>query len=254
MLLERTLHFDTVYSNKTNNNSYNVNFVLPEPIRKVSKIYLQSIEFPIGFANIRSSSTLNKFSISISGTVYNITLTDKVYTSISSLCADIVTASTSVLPAGDMLSFVVNTNGTITCTITNTTAIAFTINPTQLSNYVLGFLFQNSPVISSTQYSITGQNNYLLNVDNYINLYLDVRSNANSNANNQLCSFKVPLNANSGVVYYLAENSTFAQYVTLSDPTYILNQFNIIVFDRFGNIINSLGLDYSFSLKIVYED
>ena len=49
----RIINFDSIYSNKTNNNPFNTNFVLTETLKNVSKITLKSIEIPISNYNVR---------------------------------------------------------------------------------------------------------------------------------------------------------------------------------------------------------
>ena len=53
------------------------------------------------------------------------------------------------------------------------------------------------------------------------------------------------------MVFYLGDNSTFSQSIKISDPNFVLAQFQITVFDRFGYNISQC-LDYTFTLGIEY--
>ena len=62
------------------------------PIVNAKRIWLKSIELPVGFSNIRStnfSNTLTVNTASTGGTSYTITLPDRIYTSIQQLLHDI---------------------------------------------------------------------------------------------------------------------------------------------------------------------
>ena len=69
-----------------------------------------------------------------------------------------------------------------------------------------------------------------------------------TSALNQLVSFKIPLNAVGNTIYYMAENMSFSQYITITDSNFVLNSLRIQIYDRFGKIIKSNELDYTFHL------
>ena len=64
---------------------------------------------------------------------------------------------------------------------------------------------------------------YNLNYDNYLNMYIYNVPNPGVQANTNLCTFKIPLNASNGVVYYLSENTGFSQYVDFSISNCLYN-------------------------------
>ena len=113
------INLDTHYSTTTD--SFNANFILSNPLRKVEKMYLKSVELPIGFTNVRTN--FNSFVISISNASGNnytsstITLTNNNYTDISSLLTDINTllASKSI-----NLSFELNSSNLVQIVKTGT--------------------------------------------------------------------------------------------------------------------------------------
>ena len=222
------LHFDTLLG-QYNNSVYDCTFILSNPIRNVQKIYLKSIEIPISFNNIRVSNGTNTFKIN----GFIITINENSYTSITTLLNDINIKVHLVLPN---VTFGVENQKVVMTT--NTT---ITFNNSRLLSVILGFTKLYYP---NTSFS---ENNYLLGYDNYISIYfqdLPVKS-----TNNQLISYKIPLNAVNGMVYYMQELNSFSQFIEITDSNYILNRIRVIIYDRFGCILTN-GLDYSFSLAI----
>ena len=63
-----------------------------------------------------------------------------------------------------------------------------------------------------------------------------------------LMSFKVPLNASNGLIYYYSENSYLKQFVKLFDQHQTINHLQVVIYDRFNNPILNNNSDYSFSL------
>ena len=49
------LHFDTTLRNNQSADPFSSTFTLANPIRNIKKIYLKSVEMPIGFFNIRQN-------------------------------------------------------------------------------------------------------------------------------------------------------------------------------------------------------
>ena len=228
------LHFDTLLGTYNNNSVYDCTFNLSNPLRNVQKIYLKSIEIPISFNNIRSANGTNTFQIN----GYTITITENSYTSITTLLNDINTQLHLVLPN---ISFGVENHKVL---ITTNTPITFTSS--RLLSVVLGFAKLSYP------YTSFAENNYLLAYDNYISLYLQDLPVKSSGYSSQLISYKIPLNAVSGMVYYLQELNSFSQSVEITDHNYIFNRLRVVVYDRFGFKLTN-GLDYSFSIAINYH-
>jgi hypothetical protein len=61
---------------------------------------------------------------------------------------------------------------------------------------------------------------------------------------------KVPLSAGSAGVQQYAESATHVQKIEVTDRGVRLDRLNIEIQDRFGNIINNNGIDWSFTLEI----
>jgi len=239
------LHFDTLLGKYNNNSVYDCSFVLSNPIRNIQNIYLKSLEIPISFNNIRASNSTNTFQITVLTSTYTITIDENNYTSITTLLNDINTKLHLVLPN---ITFGLNMKNKVIITLTgypSNTTIQF--NKSRLLNIILGF--------TSLSYinNITAENNYLLAYDNYISMFIQDIPVKSSSFTTQLISFKIPLNAVNGVVYYLQELNSFSQSVEFTYKNYVLSNLIIVIFDRFGIQLTN-GLDYSFSLAVSYYD
>ena len=232
------LHFDTIDSTY-NQNCYNTLFRLFNPLRNIKNIYLKSLEMPITFDNIRNDNNSNAISLRVNNNVIYASLSTKNYTNINTLLSDINAALVSSNITFTIVDGIVSINFPIIATIR--------IENTVLMNYVLGF--PKNTIYPSTN-KVTATNNYNLNYDNYLSLYLDIPSSNNASSNKKI-SFKIPLNALENMVFYLGDNSTFSQSIKISDPNFVLAQFQITVFDRFGYNISQC-LDYTFTLGIEY--
>ena len=94
------LHFDSASAiyvldpNNTSGNKQNnmkAQYTMNQSFSNIKRVHLKSVEFPIGFANIRTGST-NTLNFTLNGGSYMITLLEKNYISISSLLSDLTTA------------------------------------------------------------------------------------------------------------------------------------------------------------------
>lgn len=232
------LHFDTIDSTYIQN-CYNTTFRLFNPLRNIKNIYLKSLEMPVVFDNIRSDNTSNSITLTVNNAVFNVTLETKSYNNINTLLSDINTKLVASNITFTILNGIVSINIPIISNVT--------IDNSVLINNVLGFP-KNTPYTSTNK--ITAISKYNLNYDNYLSLYVDIPSSNNASSN-KLISFKIPLNALENMVFYLGDNSTFSQSIKISDPNYVLSQFRITVYDRFGYNISQC-LDYTFTLGIEY--
>ena len=237
------LHFDTCDNNANYNgvSAYDTTFKLSTTFRNIRKINLVSLEMPIVFTNIRNN-TSNTLTLTVGGTVYNVVLATQSYTSMQSLINDVNAQLTGTnAPVFSILSGI---NVYITLKTTTTLSIANSI----LANTVMGF--PQDLNITTPISGLKAQTVFSLNYDNFISLFLDIPSTCTSSGN-RLISYKIPLNAVSGMVFYMANNNTFEQPIIISDQNFVLQQFRIQVFDRFGYQITR-GVDYTFSLAIHY--
>ncbi len=165
------LHFDTIDSTY-NKNCYNTVFRLFNPLRNIKNIYLKSLEMPITFDNIRSDNTSNVISLKVNNNVINASLSTKNYTNINTLLSDINAALVASNITFTIVDGIVSINFPIIATIK--------IENSVLMNYVLGF--PKDATYTSTN-KVTATNNYNLNYDNYLSLYLDIPSSNNASSN-----------------------------------------------------------------------
>jgi Fe-S cluster assembly iron-binding protein IscA len=63
-------------------------------------------------------------------------------------------------------------------------------------------------------------------------------------------TFKIPITVSNGGIEYYFEKTRFTQKIKTFDPDLRIDRLNIIVYDRFGNILNNNGLDWSFTLEM----
>ena len=245
-----TLHFDTLLGTYNNNSVYDCTFTLSNPLRNVQKIYLKSIEMPISFNNIRASNHTNVFVITIHGNGFTtrrpVLINEFNCTTITSLLTAINEQLNIVLPSVSFHSVDKYVYLKLT-ELPNNTVVNFL--PSKLLSVILGFTQLSYTVTNE----IKADNSYLLAYDNYLSLYLQDIPVKSTGYSNQLISYKIPLNAVNGMVYYLQELNSFSQCVEITDQNYILNRLRVVVYDRFGETITN-GLDYSFSLAVNYHN
>lgn len=237
------LHFDTFADNATYNNGsscYDTTFKLSNPIKGIKKVFLKSLEMPIVFDNVRIANGSNRLTVTVNNVPYTYSLQPKSYNDITSLINDI-----NALFANNNIVLSVNSSNYISITVPSNSTVS--IGESILANIMLGFPVKQTYTNVTT---ITAPNKFSLAYDNYISLYLDIPSKGSSSGS-RLISYKIPLNALSGMVFYLGDNNTFTQFFEVADPNYVLSHFRIIVYDRFGFAINT-GLDYTFTLAFQF--
>jgi hypothetical protein len=75
-----------------------------------------------------------------------------------------------------------------------------------------------------------------------------------SSQGNVPSALKIPLNTNAyNILFYATDRGDYDQALTVSDNNFILSQLRIIMYDRFGYVLNNGNLEYSFTLAIEYE-
>ena len=192
---------------------------------------------------------------------HSFNITENIYNNITSLVSIInSTLSSDSTLISRSASVVLTVNATNKIVITTNLTNFKLLNDPSLYNYpnccfpfmnkILGFDVQ-TPI--GNNIILTSANRFNLNIDNYLNMILVNIPSTNQNANNLICSFKIPLNSVNGTIYYYFENSGYEQYIENSDVNFVLDKFSIKILDRFGNSINSNGADYSFTLKIQHN-
>ena len=268
------LHFDTVNQwsvesptsafYKSGYHPFNIILKFPYQISKVKKIYLKSVELPVGFTNIRDTNTSNSLSMNISKTInvlsspqeikysFNITLPNKNYTSIQSLLTDInnlIVANASVHQYASSITPPFFTVSGQKVSINVDPLTVFSFNDTILSKFILGFSW-NVYIFLGNIYE--APSNYNIVYDTYLIVNFP-KLNARSTGCNQQISFKIPYNATYNQIYFDYENTSFSQFIELSDNNTVMGNLQLMMTDRFGNNINNNGLDWSFSLAFLTE-
>jgi len=230
-------------------------------LRNVKRVWLKSVEMPIGFStNVRTGST-DTFSFMVSGQQYNVVLPEKTHATITTLLADLTTAATTVvggvIPTATM-TFALTTQTTgnplrVAITLANfgSNFSTFSVVETNLSRYILGMRPGFDSFVSPVY---TGGGSYNLNPD--LKIYLSI---SNFNALSQSMSkgritFKIPLTAVNGQVLYWLAGNTYEQWCDIPDNNLIINQVQCQVFDRFNNPIQNNGLDWAMTLMFEMED
>jgi hypothetical protein len=115
-------------------------------------------------------------------------------------------------------------------------------------NSMLGFINNQS---STT--TIIGPNFYNLYPDISIYLYFPTIPHNNTHFSNQLISFKIPVTVGYQAIEFNQENINFAQYIEVSDKTFILTNIQLLFYDRLGNVLLNNNLDYTMTLGIETE-
>ena len=223
-----------------------------QTFRKVKRVYLSSVEFPVGFSNVRTGCT-DTLKYILNGTTYTIVLPEKNYVTIASLITDLNNQMIMLTPVG---SPILNVNylqpNRLMFNFVGTAPTSFSIIDTNLSKYILGFRglydgFTNTVGYAQTYMALNS--NWNLNFDNYISLYIPTLGSSSS-MSNQLQTYKVPLNTVTNQVYFYQEGSSFRQWVDITDVNFTMSDFTVVVYDKFGLNLNPNGLDFSFSLSL----
>ena len=243
------LHFDSIYSNDTNNDSFDTTFTLNQKYTNIKKIYLKNAEIPIGFVNIRSSNSSNVLRFVINGVTHNATIASANYTSINTLLSALFTSISTALSSTGF-TFVLSVNSSNNILITSTGAFSsYSIIPTTLSHIlnINGAINQSAGIYTSPFI-------YNLAYDTYIQMSFFNIPSIFSSQGNIPSALKIPLTTNAyNILFYSTDRQEYDQAITISDNNFILSHLRIIMYDRFGFPINNGNLEYSFTLAIEYE-
>jgi len=255
----KILNFDTAYGKYVldiNNpasqlSPYITNFTLQSPIRHIHRIYLETIEIPINFPNVRGPISFNYTTSGGSSGVVTITI-NGIYTTISSLMSYFATQMNLVLPSGCTVSLAIPSTSYDLVQITTTGLSNFTLangsNTQQFIKNILGF--NGTEVFANNK--LTASNAYNLNLDNFITMYLNIPCETTA-MNLTPQSFKIPLPAVSQQIFYFTSGQGYKPFINITDPNFVLSNMTVSLYDRFNNSINPYGSDYTFTLRVEYE-
>ncbi len=119
------------------------------------------------------------------------------------------------------------------CKITNLTIQIISKN--ELTNTILGFdTYQTTNVMTP---HITAPKLWGIYNDLSIYLYFPNIPHDNTHFGGQLLSFKIPMSSGYQAIAFNADSQNFSQYITLSDPNFILHNLKIVIYDTKGNIL-----------------
>jgi len=234
-----TNYVETVY--KTNNNPFQCTVVLGQPIRHITSFALKCAELPVGFYNIRSP--YNTLTLNVASVLTTYVVPPGNYTSSS-----LVNALNGLV--GSLVGqFQINlgTNFVTFVPSVNVGSNTISIPVTQRSlAYFLGFVNGQSGTYGT---NILATNSYMINFDTYVNVYIE---NLRPSSMQPMVpvTFKIPITVSNGNIEYYFEKSRFTQKIQTFDPDLRIDRLNIIVYDRYGNILNNNGLDWSFTLEL----
>ena len=244
------IHFDSINSIDTNNDSFDTTFTILQKYTKIKKIYLKNAEIPIGFPNIRSSNNSNILSFILNGVTYNCSISYGVYSSISSLLTALNASILSAITATGF-TFVLSNSINDKIIITSTGAFSsYSIITNTLSN-----ILNINSAINQIAGTYTSPYIYNLGYDTYIQMSFYNVPSIFSSQGNVPSALKIPLNTNAyNILFYSTDRSDYYdQALTISDSNFILSQMRIIMYDRYGYALNNGSLDYSFTIAIEYE-
>ena len=89
---------------------------------------------------------------------------------------------------------------------------------------------------------------YNLSFDTYYNLIFNNIQSETKNNNNSQSDFKLSINSLTNAVYFSNELTSFQQNIAIIDKNLTLSKLDIILTDRFNNLISG-NLDWSISLE-----
>jgi hypothetical protein len=214
---------------KLNGNPFQVNAILGNRHRAVRSASLKDAQIPNGFYNIRAPyNTMN-----ISSITYTLPPGNYTTTSLMNSLNGVVTNAIGVFSTNsttNQVNFLSN-NGTATLNVQSLTLGSF-----------LGF------TNGQTGTNITGTNSYIINFDTYVSIW--IQNIGTSSLDGQQITYKVPITGGSGSITQYTQGQNWDQKVIVTDRSNRLDRLQVTVLDRFGNILNNNGIDWSFTLEI----
>jgi len=241
---------------KNNGNPFDVTYNLKTPLSNVREVTLRSAEIPIGFYNIRNP--FNTLELETSGYNVSFIVPPSKYNDINVLVAAVNVSKSQggegfVAELGVNLTFFVSGEQVGVVSSSNSGGLPVTIHTTNAAGYpnILYLLgFTEGQVITTDGVPVLATNNYSLTFDTYVNIYIPyLRS---SSAEPSHITFKVPVTPvipPYHTIYYASDN-TFQQTVYNSDMGQKFQTLQIQVYDRFGNLMDNNGKNWSMTLEI----
>jgi len=218
---------------KINGNPFQTAIILENQHQRVKSIALKDAQIPIGFWNVRAPYN----TATINGTTY--TVPPGNYTSTNFVAVLNSTIGTT------LGSFAISTvSNFFTFTAAPLTVATFTVPPLSLLAFI-GFVTGQSGSF------ITAQSSYVINFDTYLIIWIENLGQYSGDSGQ--VTFKIPLEVGSGSILQYSELTHYKQIVQLTDTGFRLDRLNISILDRFGNILNNNGLDWSATFELEYS-
>jgi hypothetical protein len=150
-------------------------------------------------------------------------------------------------------SFTISSSNNLTTFTSSSNAVTITTNPVQTVN---GLPVRPLPTLATflgysngaTGTTITSTGSVNINYDTYINVWL--QNLATSSQETTRCTFKIPLVTGPGTTIQWADNVQNEAKVEVTDSSVIVDRLIITVTDRYGQIVDNNGLDWSFTMEI----
>lgn len=228
---------------KVDGNPFQCTVILGNRHRAIRSAALKDAQIPIGFCNIRDPYN----TIVLNGVPYK--MTPGFYSSINDVMTELnaavpgavgqftLSSTNGLTPLSQYFLFVVGPNGG---------TVKMTVAPSSLG-YLLGFTDGQSA--TNTNSIITAPRGFIINFDTYVSIWIGEVGTASLDP--QQITYKVPIINNTyGTIIQYAEGSNWEQKVIYTSRSNRLDRLTITVLDRFGNILNNNGIDWSFTLEI----
>ena len=218
-----------------NNNVFTGTYNLVSRNRCCRSISLKNAQIPIGFYNVRPGTN----SITLGGTTYYVTPGN--YTSVYALNAATLVGGAAMSSIGTF-----TLSGTLLVfSLAGGSSTTLTVDPNSLMA-LLGFV--QSPT-SSSQYTATYTTTF--NWDTYISMFIE--NIGPCSAENYKITFKIPLSNVVNNVIYWDEYSQNEQKIQVDYNSSRINHLNYSFIDRFGNILNNNGVNWSATIEVEIE-
>jgi hypothetical protein len=116
---------------------------------------------------------------------------------------------------------------------------------------ILGFIFQQPNLYEPY---VDAQNLWNIYTDTCLYLHLPNIPHTNTHFKTQLAGFKIPITSGYQAIEFAQENLNFAQYIEVSDSTFIFNKLSLQIYDRKNIPISNNNFDWTFTLGVQYDD
>jgi hypothetical protein len=214
---------------KVGGNPFQCTVILGNRHRRIRSLALKNAQVPVGFYNVRAPyNTMN-----VNSVVYTLTPGNYSVTTLLNALNTTVTSAVGAFSPGAL-----NNN----IQFSSAAGVA-TMNVQPLT--LLSFLGFSDGQQGTAFY---GSESYIVNFDTYLNIWIE--NLGTQSLEPAQITFKVPVTVGSGSIMHWSENTQNSQLVEVTDRGTRLDRLNIQVLDRFGNLLNNNGLDWSFTIEI----